>query len=141
MYFPLQFSYAGVQYLPHRLPGHASFIPGFVMHVPADPNLRERLVQTYQFQCPFLSPRFLIRHVRRTAVNHRPYQPWITLNYTGFPRLVQVAAESECGASLHGHRKCSQAGCPLVTVTLVRSPLQRSREELARCLLSRVTPP
>jgi len=36
------------------------------------------------------------------------------LNYTGFPGLVQVAAESECGASLHGHRKCSQAGCPLI---------------------------
>jgi hypothetical protein len=35
------------------------------------------------------------------------------LNYTGVPGLVQVAAESECGASLHGHRKCSQAGCPL----------------------------
>jgi len=28
------------------------------------------------------------------------------LNYTGFPGLVQLAAESECGASLHGHRKC-----------------------------------
>jgi len=26
-----------------------------------------------------------------------------------FPGLVQVAAESECGASLHEHRKCSQA--------------------------------
>jgi len=34
-------------------------------------------------------------------------------NYTGFPGLVQVAAESERGASLHGHRQCSQAGCPL----------------------------
>jgi len=40
------------------------------------------------------------------------------LNYTGFPGLVQVAAESECGASLHGHRKCSQAGCPLVNCDL-----------------------
>ena len=28
--------------------------------------------------------------------------------------LVQVVAESECGASLHGYRMCSQAGCPLV---------------------------
>ena len=83
---------------------------------------------------------FLTRHVRRTA-----------LNYTGFPGLVQVAAESECGASLHGHRKCSQVDCPLVyrtsvsrlskVVTRVRSPLQRSREGLALCLLSRVTPP
>jgi hypothetical protein len=36
------------------------------------------------------------------------------LNNTGFLGLVQVAAESECGASLHGHRKCSQAGRPLV---------------------------
>ena len=36
------------------------------------------------------------------------------LNYTGFPGLVQVAAESKCGASLHGHRKCLQVGCPLV---------------------------
>jgi len=24
-------------------------------------------------------------------------------NCTGFPGLVQVAAESECGSSLHGH--------------------------------------
>ena len=72
------------------------------------------------------------------------------VNYTGFLGLVQVAAESECDANLHGHRKCSQSGCPLVTVTLVsrlskvvtreRAPLQRSREGLARCFLSRATP-
>jgi hypothetical protein len=36
------------------------------------------------------------------------------LSYIGFPGLVQVPAESEFGASLHGHRKCSQAGCLLV---------------------------
>jgi hypothetical protein len=34
--------------------------------------------------------------------------------YTDFSGLVQVAAESEYGASLHRQRKC----CPLVTVTL-----------------------
>ena len=109
----MQFSNAGVQCLPHRMPAHASFIPVFVMHVPAVPNLRERLVQTYQLHCLFLCPRFLNRHLRRTA-----------LNYTGFPGLVQVAAESECGASLHGHRKCSQAGCPLVYRDLGESTLE-----------------
>ena len=46
------------------------------------------------------------------------------LNYTGFPGLVEVAAESECGASLHGHRKCSQAGCPLVNCDLRESALE-----------------
>jgi hypothetical protein len=46
------------------------------------------------------------------------------LNYTGFPGLVQVAAESEFGASLHGHRKCSQAGCPLVYHDLGESALK-----------------
>ena len=46
------------------------------------------------------------------------------LNYTGFPGLVQVAAESECGASLRGHRKCSQAGCPLVNGRLVGMALE-----------------
>ena len=112
MYFALQFSYTGVQCLPHRMPAHA-FIPVFVMHVPAVPYLRERLVQTYQLQCLFLCPCFLTRHLRHTA-----------LNYTGFPGLVQVAAESECGASLHGHRKCSQAGCPLVYRDLGESTLE-----------------
>jgi len=46
------------------------------------------------------------------------------LNYTDFPGLVQVAAESECGASLHGHRKCSQAACPLVNCDLRESALE-----------------
>ena len=46
------------------------------------------------------------------------------LNYTGFPGLVQVAAESECGASLHVHRKCSQAGCPLVNGDLDEMALE-----------------
>ena len=96
MYFPLHFSYAGVQCLPHRLPAHASFIPVFVIHVPAVPNLQERLIYTYQFQRLFLRPNFLTGHVRHTG-----------LNYTGF-LLVQVAAEIECGASLHGNRKCYQ---------------------------------
>jgi len=32
---------------PHRLPAHASFIPVFVMRVPAVPNLREGLIFTY----------------------------------------------------------------------------------------------
>ena len=48
------------------------------------------------------------------------------LNYTGFPGLVQVAAESECGASLHRHRKCCQAGCPLVNGDLGESALEGS---------------
>ena len=43
------------------------------------------------------------------------------LNYTGFPGLVQVMAESEYGASLHGHRKFSQAGCALVNGDLGES--------------------
>jgi hypothetical protein len=46
------------------------------------------------------------------------------LNYNGFPGLVQVAAESECGASSHGHRKCSQAGSPLVYRDLGESALE-----------------
>jgi hypothetical protein len=46
------------------------------------------------------------------------------LNYTGFPGLVQVVAESECGASLHGHRKCSQTGCLLVNRDLGESALE-----------------
>jgi hypothetical protein len=46
------------------------------------------------------------------------------LNYTGFPGLVQVAAESKCGASLYGHRKCSQAGCLLVNCDLGVSALK-----------------
>jgi len=46
------------------------------------------------------------------------------LDYTGFPGVVQVAAESDCGASLHGHRKCSQAGCPLVNGDLGESALE-----------------
>jgi len=49
----------------------------------------------------------------------------VLFNYIGFPGLVQVAAESECGASLHGHRKCSQAGCPLVNGDLAESALER----------------
>jgi len=73
------------------------------------------------------------------------------LNYTSFPGLVQAAAESECGVSLHGHRKCSQAGCLLVNCDLGESILEggytlestspRNREGLAWCLLSHVTPP
>ena len=43
------------------------------------------------------------------------------LDYTGFPGLVQVAAESKCGVSLRGHWKCSQAGCPLVNGNLGES--------------------
>jgi hypothetical protein len=82
------------------------------MHVPAVPNLRGRLIYTYKFQRLF-GPHFLTGHVHGTA-----------LNYTGFPDLVQVAAESECGASLHGHRKCSQAGCPLVNCYLRESALE-----------------
>jgi len=46
------------------------------------------------------------------------------LNYTGFPGLVQVAAESEGGVSLHGHIKCSQAGSPLVNGNLSNSALE-----------------
>jgi len=46
------------------------------------------------------------------------------LNYTDFPGVVQVAAESECGASLHGYMKCSQAGCPLVNGHLGESALE-----------------
>lgn len=46
------------------------------------------------------------------------------LNYTSFPGLVQVAAVSECGASLHGHRKCSQTGSPLVNCDLGESALE-----------------
>jgi hypothetical protein len=81
------------------------------MHVPAVPNLRERHVYMYKFQRLFLCPNF--RHVRGTA-----------LNYTDFPGLVLVAAESECGASLHGHRKCSQACSPLVNRDLGESALE-----------------
>ena len=50
--------------------------------------------------------------------------PTYALNYTSFPGLVQVATVSECGASLHGHRKCSQAGCPLVNGDLGESALE-----------------
>ena len=46
------------------------------------------------------------------------------LNYTSFPGLVQAAAESECGVSLHGHRKCSQAGCLLVNCDFGESALE-----------------
>jgi len=46
------------------------------------------------------------------------------LIYTGLPGLVQVAAESECGASLHGHKKCFQTGCPLVNRGLGESALE-----------------
>jgi hypothetical protein len=46
------------------------------------------------------------------------------LIYTGFPGLVLVAAESECGASLHRHRKCSQAGSALVNCDLGESALE-----------------
>jgi hypothetical protein len=73
------------------------------------------------------------------------------LNYTSFPGLVQVAAESECGASLHGHRKCSEAGSPLVNCDLGESVLeggymwQSASLEKQRgtwwCLLSCVTLP
>jgi len=45
-------------------------------------------------------------------------------NYTGFPVLVQVVAESDCGASLLGHSKCSQSGCPLVNGDLDESALE-----------------
>ena len=41
-----------------------------------------------------------------------------------FPGLVQVAAESKCGTSLHGHKKCSQAGCALVNGNLGESALE-----------------
>jgi len=47
------------------------------------------------------------------------------LDYTGFPGLVHVAAESECGTILHGHRKCSQAGCLLVNCDPGESALER----------------
>ena len=113
MNFSLHFCYVGVKCLPHRLPAHVSFISVFVMHVPAVPNLRGRLIYTYKFQRLFFRPHFLTGHVHGTA-----------LNYTGFPGLVQVAAESECGASLHGHRKCSQAGCPLVNCDFRESALE-----------------
>jgi hypothetical protein len=46
------------------------------------------------------------------------------LDYTGFPGLVHVAAESKCGTILHGHRKCSQAGCPLVNCDPGESALE-----------------
>jgi hypothetical protein len=46
------------------------------------------------------------------------------LNYTGFSGLVQVPAESKCGASLHRQRKCSQAGCLLVNGDLGESALE-----------------
>jgi len=48
----------------------------------------------------------------------------VALNYTSFPGLVQVAAESKCGASLHGRGKCFQAGCPLVNGDLGESALE-----------------
>jgi hypothetical protein len=41
-----------------------------------------------------------------------------------FPVLVELAAESESGASLHGNRKCSQAGCPLVSSDLGESAVE-----------------
>jgi hypothetical protein len=41
-----------------------------------------------------------------------------TRNYTDFCGQIQIAAERKRGASLNGQRKCSQAGCPQVTITL-----------------------
>jgi hypothetical protein len=114
MYYPLHFCNAGVHCLRHlRFPAHASFLPVLVMHVLDVPNLRGRLIYTYGFNCLFLCPHFLPSHVCSTA-----------LNYTVSPGLVQVAAESESGASLHGNRKCSQAGCPLVNSDLGESALE-----------------
>ena len=76
----------------------------------------------------FLCPNFLPRHVRGTALNpcSQPILEICALNYTGFPGLGQVAAESECGASLHGHKKCSQAGCLPVNRDLGESALEGS---------------
>jgi hypothetical protein len=42
----------------------------------------------------------------------------IPRSYTDFLRLVEVAAEWKRGASVHGQKKCSLAGRPIVTVTL-----------------------
>ena len=45
-------------------------------------------------------------------------------NYTSIPDLVQVAAESVCGASLNAHRKCFEAGCAVVKGDLGESGLE-----------------
>ena len=138
MNFSLNFSGCGAECLPHRLPAHASFLSVFVVHVPAVLDLWGRLMQTYELHGLFFRPHFLLRRVCSS-----------THSYTDFPGLVQVVIDSECGASLHGQRTCSQAARLLVTVTLENrlskavtretAPLQRSREGLARCLLSHVT--
>ena len=44
MYIPLHLCCTAVQFLPHLLPAHASFIFVLITHVPAVPNLRVRLV-------------------------------------------------------------------------------------------------
>jgi hypothetical protein len=139
MYFPLHFCNAGVHCLIHRFPAHASFLPVPVMCVLDVPNFRGRLICTYMssFVSSFVHT-FFPGMFCSTA-----------LNYTVFPGLVHVAAESKCGASLHRNSKCFQASCPLVNrdlgeskvITGKRAPLRRNREGLARFLLSRVTLP
>ena len=77
------------------------------MHVPTVPNLRGRLVQTYELHCLICRPQFLLRHVCSS-----------TRSYTDCPSLVEATAESDSVAGLHGQKTCSQPGSPLVTVTL-----------------------
>ena len=101
MNFALHFCCVGVKCLPHRFP--ARFFSLCLYNACAGCPKSQGKTHAYKLQRLFFRPRFLAGHVHGTA-----------LNYTGFPGLVQVAAESECGASLHGHRKRSQAGCPLV---------------------------
>jgi hypothetical protein len=59
------------------------------------PNFRIRLVNANQLHRRLLRPQFPFSHA---------------LSYTDFPGIVMIPAESECGASLHEHWKCYQAG-------------------------------
>jgi hypothetical protein len=96
-----------VQRLSHWLLSHASFFSVFKMHVPAVPKVLTRLVQTYKLHGFFFLPHLPRRHVCSSI-----------RSYTDFPGLVEIAAERKRGASLHGLRQCSQAGCPQLTMTL-----------------------
>jgi hypothetical protein len=101
-------------------------------------------IYTYELHDLIFQPHFLWRHVYNFTRSHRSH-----LAYTDFLRLVEVAAESKRGASIHGQKKCTIAGRPKVTVTLVnrlsqavtreKAPHQWSIDELARGLYLRET--
>jgi hypothetical protein len=102
------------------------FFSVFIMHAPAVPNVRTKLVQTYKLHDFFSRPHLPRRHVCSA-----------TRSYTDSPGLAEIAAERTRGAGLHGQRKCSHADRPQVTVTLrfgsrtrlhVRERLSRAAE-------------